>query len=79
MKIALPQYSGKDYLVMIGSVPLFTGYINLSIFEAQYWQHLGLFIVTSIITGMVFCCHFILCGFVAVWMKHNLLHMMFET
>ena len=71
MKIQLPQYSGKDYLVMIGVVPLFTLFINYNIFDKAYFTDGRLFIWATIITGFGFCLDFILCGGIAVAMKNR--------
>jgi hypothetical protein len=40
MKIQLPQYSGKDNLVMMGIVPAFAISINSLIFGAVYFHQL---------------------------------------
>ncbi|MBC7887107.1 MAG: histidine kinase [Ferruginibacter sp.] len=71
MKIKLPQYSGKDYLVMLGIVPGFTLFINYNIFGNEYFSDTGLLATATLITCAGFCLDFIFCGWIAVAMKNR--------
>lgn len=71
MEIKLPQYSGRDNLVMLVIVPVFTLFINYNIFGSPYFNDLRLFLLTTLITGIGFCLDFILCGWIAVVMKNR--------
>jgi two-component system, LytTR family, sensor kinase len=71
MKVQLPQYSGKDNLVMIAFVPSFALCINCLIFGAAYFTHWSIFLGATIISSLYFAVDFILCGLVAVFMKHR--------
>ena len=69
MKIKLPQYSGKDYLVLAIMVLPFTFLINFGIFGNAYFAGTRVFLLATIITGIVFTLYFILCGGIAVFFK----------
>ena len=71
MRLELPQYSGKDTRVMAAVVPLFSVMINFIIFGKEYFLDLHLFLSATIIAGIGFTIDFILCGWVAVSMKHR--------
>ena len=59
MKIQLPQYSGKDNLVMIGIVPLFALSINSLIFGETYFTNWKIFAGATIISSLSFMADFI--------------------
>lgn len=69
MKIKLPQYSGKDYMVLAFFVLPFTLAINCVIFGWYYFSSLNVFLLTTGITAIAFSIDFILCGGVAVLLK----------
>ena len=71
MKIQLPQYSGKDHLVMLGIVPVFSLLINSWIFGGAYFSSWRIFIAATIVSSLYFFIDFVLCGFVAVTMKNR--------
>lgn len=71
MKLKLPQYSGKDYLVLsIIIIPL-TLLINSVIFGYQYFKNLPGFLLATIMTGIAFSLYFTFCGWVAIQMKRR--------
>jgi two-component system, LytTR family, sensor kinase len=71
MKIQLPQYSGKDNLVMLGVVPVFALCINSLIFGAAYFSNWKIFLLATLVASVLFMIDFVLCGLVAVIMKHR--------
>ncbi len=71
MKIKLPQYNGKDNLVMLLIMPTFALVINTIIFGWQYFTSWKVFVVATIVSSIAGCIDFILCGLVAVTMKQR--------
>ncbi len=71
MKIELPQYSGKDTLVMLGIVPIFSLLINSIVFGTTYFSNWRIFLLSTGIACIGFFLDFIVCGFVAVTMKQR--------
>jgi sensor histidine kinase YesM len=71
MKLTLPKYSGKDYVVMPLVVLPFTFAINAAAFGARYFESLNFFGVATLVTGFCFSLYFIICGGVAVLMKRR--------
>ncbi|CAN5758175.1 hypothetical protein BH11BAC3_BH11BAC3_11810 [soil metagenome] len=69
MKIKLPQYNGKDNLVMLLVVPLFSFFLNIINFGRQYFKGVQYFILATMITVVALGLYFILCGGVAVLLK----------
>ncbi len=69
MKVSLPQYNGKDNLVMILVMPVFALIVNALIFGWRYFTSWKLFLVATLITGLTACIYFVLCGVVAVALK----------
>jgi len=69
MTIRLPQYSGKDYLVLAIVILPFTLALNSIIFGARYFTTGIIFLPTTIISGLLFSIDFILCGFIAASLK----------
>src|ERR1700750_1139696 len=69
MKLKLPYYSSRDYLVL-GLVLLpVTVIINSVVFGLRYFSSLWLFLFATILTGIAFAGYFVLCGKVAVMLK----------
>lgn len=71
MKIALPKYSSKDYVVMPAVVIPFTLAINTAAFGAGYFASFSFFATATLLTGFCFSAYFIICGGVAVLMKRR--------
>ena len=71
MKIKLPQYSSKDYYVMIWVMLPLTILLNSILFGKLYFSNWQVFILATLISGTVACIDFILCGFVAVALKNR--------
>lgn len=69
MKISLPQYSGRDYLVFAAFLLPFTLVINWVIFGSHFFSGWSFFLVAMLFTGLVFSVEFILCGSIAVLLK----------
>jgi two-component system LytT family sensor kinase len=69
MKIKLPQYTSKDYFIMVWVMVPFTMVINTFVFGVKYYSQGGLFSLSTLITCVAACIDFILCGGVAVVMK----------
>ncbi|WP_407520242.1 histidine kinase [Lacibacter sp. MH-610] len=70
MKLHLPQYNGKDNLVMAIVVPLFGFVFNIVNFPVQYFSDLFHFIVFTVLSIFYFCIYFIICGGIAVVFKN---------
>ncbi len=71
MKLTLPQYSGKDYLVLLVLIIPFTVLINATIFGGRYFRDMGVFGMATLVTGLAFCIDFIICGAIAVFFKNR--------
>jgi len=69
MKLKLPQYSGKDYLVLAVMILPFTIIMNFVIFGQKYFSGIPIFLLATFITSVSFCLFFILCGGIAVLLK----------
>ncbi|MBC7849831.1 MAG: histidine kinase [Chitinophagaceae bacterium] len=69
MKLKLPQYSGKDYVVLILFIVPFTVAMNGVIFGHAYFSKWTMFVLATVITGIAFAIDFVLCGSVAVLLK----------
>lgn len=72
MKKRLPQYSGKDYLVLAIVILPITLAINSLIFGSRYFMHAGIFIPATIFTGIWFSLEFVLCGIIAESLKKRM-------
>lgn len=72
MKIRLPQYSGKDYLVLAIVILPVTLAINSLIFGARYFTESHIFFPTTLLSALLFAFGFILCGFIAEGMKKRM-------
>ena len=69
MKIKLPHYTTRDYLVLAIILAPITLTINSVIFGSRYWTEWPVFLISTFITAAVFCLFFILCGGIAVILK----------
>ncbi|MBC7868545.1 MAG: histidine kinase [Gloeobacteraceae cyanobacterium ES-bin-316] len=72
MRIALPRYRSKDYLVLSIIVFPFSLGINTVIFRSQYFSSVEFFGIATAITGLSFSVHFMFCAGIAVLMKKRL-------
>jgi two-component system, LytTR family, sensor kinase len=71
MKLKLPQYSGKDYMVLAVILLPLTIIINAVLFGIQYFQNWLFFLSSTVITAVAFSLYFTLCGMIAVLMKNR--------
>jgi sensor histidine kinase YesM len=69
MKIQLPQYNGKDNLVMLIIIVPFAILLNSIIFGPPYFSNWKMFAVATPITALAGSIDFILCGLIAVTLK----------
>lgn len=69
MKLRLPQYSGKDYLVLAVFLLPFTMVMNCVIFGTRIFSDITFLALATLITATAFCIDFIFCGAVAVLLK----------
>ena len=71
MKFRLPQYSGKDYLVLAVVLLPLTLALNSVIFGARYFTN-NIFLPATLITALLFAIDFILCGALALLLKRRM-------
>jgi two-component system, LytTR family, sensor kinase len=71
MKVKLPQYSGKDYLVLGLIILPVTVILNMVIFGTGYFRGFNFFWQATLITTFLFCIQFILCSSIAVLFKNR--------
>ncbi len=71
MKIELPTYSSKDYIVLALVIVPITLIINSVIFGTNYFSSAYSFFIPTVITAFAFCIDFTLCGFIAVLLKER--------
>ena len=69
MKLKLPQYNGKDNLVMAIVVPAFSFLFNIINFPQQYFSDVIHFVSFTLLSVFYFCIYFIICGGIAVFFK----------
>ncbi len=69
MKLRLPQYSSKDYLVLLLILLPLTLIMNSGIFGSRYFSEWKILLTATLLTPVAFTLFFILCGGVAVFMK----------
>lgn len=69
MKIKLPQYNGKDNLVMLLVAPFFAVVLNFIILGSRYFSNWRIFVAATLLSAGAICIDFILCGWVAVTFK----------
>jgi hypothetical protein len=65
----LPQYSGKDYVVLAIVILPITLVVNSFIFGSRYYMEGGVFIPATLITAALAALDFLLCGYIAAAMK----------
>lgn len=71
MKIALPKYSSKDYVVLATFLLPYTIITNSVAFGIQYFSGAVVFLLATLLTAVLYGCYFILCGGVAVLLKNR--------
>src|SRR5919112_4953861 len=72
MHIRVPQYSGKDYVVLaIVNLPL-TVVINSFIFGSRYFTDGAIFLPSTLATAALMALDFLLCGYIAAAMKKRM-------
>lgn len=71
MRVSLPKYSTKDYVVMPLVVLPFTICINAAAFGTRYFSSVSFFLLATLVCGVCFSLYFIICGGVAVLMKNR--------
>src|SRR5215218_9970452 len=69
MKFRLPQYSGKDYLVLAVIFLPLTMAMNCIIFGGRYFTGWELFLPSTLMTAIVFSVNYIICSAFAGWLK----------
>ena len=69
MRLKLPQYNGKDNLVMLLAMPAFAIAINCIILGGKYFTNWKIFLMATLLSAGAACIDFIACGWVAVAMK----------
>ncbi len=69
MRIRLPQYTGKDYVVLAIIVVPYTILLNSVILGREYFNSASVFIISSLITALTHVVYFVACGAVAIIMK----------
>jgi Putative regulator of cell autolysis len=69
MKIKLPRYTSKDYLVLGVVLAPITLVMNSVIFGARFWTSWPVFLFATAVTAFAFTIDFILCGGIAVILK----------
>lgn len=67
----LPQYSGKDYAIMVWTITPFTIILNSIIFGKRYFTEWQVFAVASLVAFLFLCLSFILYGGVAVAFRNR--------
>jgi len=67
----LPQYSGKDYIIMLWTLIPFTVLLNAITFGQQYFSSWQFFAVATLLTFILLCFSFILYGGVAVAFRNR--------
>ena len=69
MNMRLPQYTGKDYLVLAIIVVPYTLLLNSVILGLEYFSTITVFAVASLITAFTHVIYFVLCGVAALVLK----------
>ena len=72
MRWRIPQYSGKDYLVLAIVILPFTFALNSILFGSRYFTQWGIFLPTTFLTGILFSIDFVLCGALALLLKKRM-------
>jgi two-component system LytT family sensor kinase len=71
MRFRLPQYTGKDYLVLAIIVVPYTILMNSVILGRQYFSSASVFFTASLVTALIHVIYFTGCGAVALIMKRR--------
>ena len=74
MKFRLPQYNGKDYLVLAIVIVPFTLAVNSIIFGSRYFTNGNIFFPTTFITALLLALEFTLCGMLALIVRKRMPH-----
>jgi two-component system, LytTR family, sensor kinase len=69
VKISLPKYTSKDYVVLAMTLLPYTIITNSVAFGLQYFGRAVVFLLATLITAVAYAFYFILCGGVAVLLK----------
>lgn len=69
MKIKLPQYNGKDNLIMLLICPVFGIGFNIINLGTAYFHSFWVFLIATALAFAGFCIFFIICGATAVFFK----------
>ncbi len=72
MHIRLPQYSGKDYVVLAIVILPLTLIINSFIFGSRYFTEGAVFLPATPVTAFLLAFDFLLCGYIAAAMKKRM-------
>lgn len=67
----LPQYSGKDYVIMVWTITPFTIILNSIIFGKRYFTDWRVFTLASLVAFLFLCVSFVLYGGVAVAFRNR--------
>jgi two-component system, LytTR family, sensor kinase len=71
MKIALPKYTSKDYVVLAMVLLPYTIITNSIAFGTQYFSSITFFLLATLVTAIAYAFYFTLCGAVAVLLKYR--------
>ncbi len=69
MKLKLPEYTSKDYLVLALVLIPISIIINSAVLQSKYYSNWGIFFTATGIAAVGFSINFITCGGIAVLMK----------
>ncbi len=69
MKLKLPKYTSKDYLVLALVLLPISFIINSAVLQTKYFSNWKIFVTATILAAIGFSLNFTLCGAVAVLMK----------
>lgn len=72
MRLKLPQYSGKDYVVLgVILLPMTLG-LNSTVFGGRYFAQWSVFVPATLITAFLFTLDFIVCGAIATGLRSRM-------
>lgn len=74
MKLSLPQYSGKDYLVLAAVILPFTLSLNSIVFGGRYFTEWVIFLPATFITAVLLSVEFTACGALALLLRRRMPH-----
>jgi sensor histidine kinase YesM len=72
MKLKLPQYSGKDYVVLAATLLPLTIALNSILFGSSYFMNWKIFLTATFLTAFIFSIDFIICGAIAMMLKKRM-------